>query len=287
MERKIIVCTTFREFKKTENDKIQLLFLESIQKQKYSNYLLVVTTFGEKNVKPILEEKFGNKVIVIDEELEKYRYSLTMVVLNGIKIAEKYKESILIWCTCDIILKTDYFSIINKIYKKDIVGTTHPNLIAKTVGDFKNKKFTMATLGQGFDLLFFATELLKQEKIVDIIQKYYFYEWGVFEHFLIGIALMYSDNLVNLVNYSDIVKIENDREANHESKIFFQECRERNMRPFLKCIREMNMPRRVKDLKYCHSKFKILKITPKWIIYVIKLKMNEVIKKLKYYVIHT
>lgn len=286
MERKIIVCTTFREFRKTENDKIQLLFLKSIKKQKYSNFLLVVTTFGEKNVKVILEEEFGNKVIVIDEELEKFRYSLSLVVLNGIKIAKEYKNSILIWCTCDIILKPNYFSIINKLYKKDIVGTTHPNLIAKTVTDYENKEFTMSSLNKGFDLLFFATELLKKEEVIDIIQNYLFYEWGVFEHFLIGIALMYSDNLVNLVNYANIIKIENDRKATRESIEFLNMCHKRNMCTALKCIRETNMPRGIKSLEYCHSKFKILKITPKWIKYVITLKINDFMKKLKYYILH-
>lgn len=282
IERKIIVCTTFREFNQTKNDEIQFLFLESIKKQKYSNYLLVVTTFGEKNVKPVLQKKFGNKVLIVEETLKEYRYSLTTVVLNGIKIAKEYKDSVLIWCTCDIILKPDYFSIINNIYEKNIVGTTHPNLVAKTVADYRKKSISMAPLGKGFDLLFFATELLKQEEVIKIIQKYYFYEWGAFEHFLIGIALMYSDNLINLVNYSNIIKIENDREANHESKEFFEECSKRNMRLVLKCIRETNMPRGIKSLEYCHSKFKILKISPGWLNYIIA----PEIKKIKYYIFH-
>lgn len=45
---KIILCTTFRDFKGTENDEIQYRFLDGIRQQTYQNYQVVTTTFGEK-----------------------------------------------------------------------------------------------------------------------------------------------------------------------------------------------------------------------------------------------
>lgn len=48
---KIILCTTFRDFKGTENDEIQYRFLDGIRQQTYQNYQVVTTTFGEKKSK--------------------------------------------------------------------------------------------------------------------------------------------------------------------------------------------------------------------------------------------
>lgn len=283
-ERKIVLCTTFREFDGSENSKIQQLFLESIKKQNYSNYLLVVTIFREKTVESFLKKRFGDRVIIKNNELKEYRYSLSTVLLNGIDVAKYYENSILIWSTCDIVLKPDYFSIINKLYTKNVVGTTHPNILAKNIENYQKGSFAMAPLGQGFDLLFFSTEILRRSEVIRIIKRYYFYEWGWFEHFLIGIALMYSNNMINLVNYSNVIKIENNRVESDESREFFERCSKRNLCPILKCIREIDMPTGIKSLEYCHSKFKILKITPYWMIYIIKPKIHNYLNRIKLFI---
>ena len=84
VDKKILVCTTLRDFNGTENDKIQKFFLKSIEDQKYSNFKLVVTLFGEKNVEKELNKyRFESKFYT--EKAENYRYSLTLVVDFQIK----------------------------------------------------------------------------------------------------------------------------------------------------------------------------------------------------------
>lgn len=86
---KIILCTTFRDFKGTENDEIQYRFLDGIRQQTYQNYQVVTTTFGEKKVKNIVDAYLKEKSIVKNIDIDpQYRFSLTDVVLNGIEVAE-------------------------------------------------------------------------------------------------------------------------------------------------------------------------------------------------------
>lgn len=257
MEKKIIVCTTFREFDGSENEKIQDLFVDSIRKQNYSNYIVVVTTFGEKKVEPFLREKLKDKVVFYEQLLPDYRYSLSTVFLNGLKVALNNEGDILLWCTCDIILNDQYFSIINSLYCDDIVGTSHPNLITHSINDLQNKNLYKQDMDKGFDILFFSTKIFLSPEIQRMISQYYFYEWGVFEHFLIGIALMCSKNRINLFNYADVIKIENDREASNDTQQFLLECHRRNWETLLKCINETSMPATVKSLWRCHHKFKV------------------------------
>lgn len=280
MERKIILCTTFREFDNSANSKIQTLFLDSIKRQKYSNYKLVITTFDEKTVKPVILKEFPNNALILNEHLDNYRYSLSTVFLNGLNEAKKYSDSIVLWCTCDIILNENYFETVNRLYAADIVGTTHPNIIAYSIDDFYNGLNKWQDIDRGFDILFFSTELLKLPAIQEMLMKYYFYEWGVFEHFLLGIAIMYSKNMYNLINCADVVKIENDRKASKEPSEYLQKCHERNYKILLKCVEETEMSRKVRDLWYCHTKFKTLKWSAKYIWYTISQSCVHIVKKI-------
>lgn len=126
MNKKIYVCTTFREFCGDTNSIIQDKFLNTIKNQTYKNYKLIITTFGEKTVKSHLnkiipEEKF----LITESKKGNYKYSLTDVVINAIN---QIKEpGILIWCTCDIELQPNYFQTLIEKYESGIAGITHPN----------------------------------------------------------------------------------------------------------------------------------------------------------------
>lgn len=279
MERKIIICTTFREFDDSENAKIQHLFLKSIKEQNYFNYMLVVTTFGEKNVERVLKQEFGNKVVCYEKSLSNnYRYSLSAVFLNGLNMAIDDRDSILLWCTCDIIFKPQYFSTINSLYKDDVVGTSHPNLLVSSVKELEHNDIRRQNMYQGFDILFFATKIFDDLEIRKMLEKYYFYDWGVFEHFLIGIALKYSHNRINLVNYADVLKIENDREASNDTKQFLTEAHRRNWNILQKCIAETKMSDKVNSLWLCHHCFRIKKFTFNYLQYALEQNLNYLIR---------
>ena len=94
MSRKIIFCTTFRDFTGSENDEIQLQFLKSIQDQSYKNFELCVTIFKEKNIEKVLK-KFSFKYNTTYSSIDIW-LSFTDTLLNGVKYLELGKN-IFIW----------------------------------------------------------------------------------------------------------------------------------------------------------------------------------------------
>lgn len=79
--REILVCVTFREFDGGINAKIQRKFLESITKQTYKNFRLVVTNYREKLVRKILDESELSYEFHQSEKRD-CRFSWTEVIRN-------------------------------------------------------------------------------------------------------------------------------------------------------------------------------------------------------------
>src|SRR4030043_1750121 len=106
--KKVIICTTFRDFIGGPNDDIQREFLRYINNQEYKNWLLVVTIYKEKNVeKEVLNRIDKSKVIFIYSKLTDCRFSLTEVFLNGINVS-KYRNNVVIWVNSDILVEPDF-----------------------------------------------------------------------------------------------------------------------------------------------------------------------------------
>ena len=103
--KKVVITSTFRSFEGNVNDKMQELFLRSLKKQTYQNFVLVVTIFRERNVEQSVKSILGDKAVFVYSEIaEEYRYSLSKVVLNGIDYGTNNDCSILVDCSGDIIL---------------------------------------------------------------------------------------------------------------------------------------------------------------------------------------
>lgn len=136
--KNIIITTTFRDFKGNINDQMQIQFLKSLKKQTYQNYTLVVTLFHEKNVKKFVEKIIGEKVVFFNSIIDdKYRYSLSKVILNGITYGQENGADILIDCSGDIILQNNFLEIVNKNYSEMYSGISHPNIFFDINEDFK------------------------------------------------------------------------------------------------------------------------------------------------------
>jgi len=230
--KKIYIATTFREFDGSANDEIQRLFLSSLQSQTYKKWQLSVTVFNEKTVEDTVRSIIPNAIIKTDAS--RYKFSLTDVLLNTIDIANNDEKSVIIWTTCDVIFENNFFENIIRNYSSKFSGTSHPHRYYQTVEQLNNRRDTFVyNIGFGIDTLFFATKILSSETVKNIIKQYKFINWGYFEQFLVGIALKYSDRRINLSKLSFIIKIVNDRDANNETKEYFDECTITN-RPVLK-----------------------------------------------------
>jgi hypothetical protein len=253
--KKIIVCTTFRDFTGSENDTIQKMFLESIENQTYKNYELVVTLFGEKNVEKELE-KYNFKSRFYNVTVDDCRYSLTQVLLNSFQ--ENIDNSIILWITCDIILDNNFFEQIVSKTKSNSIGTSHPHLIYSSIKDFqKSNTSKREKLFSGFDLIFFDNSILNEKVIRKVIENYVYKDWGIFEHFLISLnELVPQCSMINLYDISKISKIENDRQLVSEPNAFLTESHKKNSLVFNKFLNDFKISKSYFDLAYCHIRFK-------------------------------
>lgn len=263
---KIIICSTFRDFTGTDNDILQYTFLDSVKKQSYQNFVFVTTTFGEKHVKRVLDNYFFGKSVVYDMNLPSgYRFSLSAVVLNGIRVAQEIKEKcIVIWSTCDIQLDLDLFQLIINNYSDGFSGIIHPNINYPNYDALIQKKGVVADLFTGgIDLMFFDSSVLINAK--NDIEKYRFYNWGVFEYFLVAISIKYASRRINLVPFSKIKKIMNNRESTEESSNYFDECIALNFPTLKKYIEDNNICNGSVEsvMQYrAHKSFTVAKKTP-------------------------
>lgn len=254
---KIVICTTFRDFKGTENDKIQHLFLESLEKQSYKNFDLVVTLFGETRVKEEVSKYSINSFFYDHGRAEDYRYSLSYVLLNGIKHAEeRYENYIILWTTCDVIYPPDFFYGIIQSYSYNIIGTSHPHRIYSSISEFERKFTTIkSTPNSGFDVLFFDKAFFSNKNILYSVKNFIFTDWGLYEHFLIALAeLNKNSKKINLYPEFEIEKIENNRKLVGESIKFIHKSYKRNFYVFKQFLSKYNITDNYFDLTFCFIK---------------------------------
>lgn len=261
---KIVLATTFRDFKGNDNDRIQYLFLEKLKEQTFGDFILAVTTFGEKRVADVVREQLGARVVVKDvERPNEFRFSLTDVVLTGMDVARQVQEEcILIWSTCDVMLKRDFFQNLIENFKPGISGIVHPNILYNTVEEMKSDRGTIESLNDGIDLLFFDSQVLEAAR--NEIEEYRFLGWGVFEWFMALIALKYASSRINLLGITSIGKIANNRGLTNESLRYFGTCARYNKKVLERYIQDTGVVRRFDDAigLNCHLRYDLMVPVP-------------------------
>ncbi len=244
--RKIVVCTTFREFNGDANDQIQRLFLSSLRKQTNQNYLLVVTIFKERNVEQVLKEG-GVPFVIFQGDAGQHRFSFTHVMLNGIKVAKEFDDSILVWTTCDMIFSEDFFTILLKKIKGDSCGTSYPHIIYSQIEDFKqirNNKYYWI----GIDTIFFGSDSFRNTAFEESVLRYPNYGWGHFEFFLSALGLVYSKKMLNFWPYTKLNKVENNRIEAKETSEYLSSSDKINKLSFEKFMEDFNVDKNRGDL---------------------------------------
>lgn len=261
---KIIICTTLRDFKGSENDDIQRLFLKSLETQSYDNFEVVITLFGEKKVEEELS-RYKFKTTFYNGNANGFRYSLSQVLLNAFDYAKKrnYANYIILWTTCDVIYDKNFFKTIIDNYIENILGTSHPHKTYSSANDYKEKiSSKKENLFSGFDLMYFDKSFLEGKDIQESLQRYTYYDWGIFEHFLISLSeLNKNSNRNNLYEDVKISKIENNRWITKDPNKFLSDSHKRNAEMFKKFLSEQKLSLAYLDLTYCHLKFRLTKNT--------------------------
>lgn len=257
---RLLYCTTLRDFKGTRNDEIQKLFLKSIANQSYQHFEMVITLFGEQRVEKVVKQ-YGFKSFFYFQEPRGYKYSLSYVLLNAVNHAKEmgYERYIVLWSTCDIILDPHLLETILKYNQPNMLGTTHPNLAFRCLEDYyKGENLIREELSEGFDFLFFDNYFLNNESVINSIKKYIFYNWGIFEHFLIALAELHENiTMMNFYTIANVIKIYNNRKLTKESNQFLADSHSNNLETFRKFLIHNNIKDKYFSLTYCHLKFTI------------------------------
>lgn len=247
------IATTFREFDGSDNDRIQRLFLERLSKEKFSNLKLLVTTFGEKNVKSVLDQ-YGLAYNIFEENKVGYRFSLTNVVSNAIAHSDIKANDFMIWTTCDVIFDENFFQILRKyikLYETPLSVISHPHLIYKDIDALSYNLYEIHGPNDGIDFIGFSGSALSQQLINDIDHNF-FSDWGVFEHFLVAAAVKNKLKRINVFCESKAKKITNDRAVLNESAEYFNMSLNKNWPVLREYLKINDMSTRFSSLVYCN-----------------------------------
>ena len=255
--KKIFITTTFREFNGSKNEQIQRLFIESLKRQTYKNWEMVITIFNEQKVEKEIK-KYNIPCRFYYNSSVGYRFSLTDVLLNCIDYIEALKEGIIIWTTCDIILEEDFFMNIIKNYSKGFFGTLHPHLIYKGINSYNSRNFQKPSINSGIDMLFTDSSLFLKDDVKKLIKNYKFIDWGLFEHFMVGVGVVFSKKMINLYMLNKLHKIINDRQVGNETNEYLVKSWNRNKLVLDNFIKDYKSNSLLFDLVYCHKQFEIV-----------------------------
>lgn len=255
--KKIVISTTFRDFDDSVNDKMQLMFLEGLKRQTYQEYILVVSLFGEKRVKTVVQDVLKEKAVFVDNTIdEDYRYSLTRVIKNGIDYAIRNQGDVLLDCSGDILLQNNFLETIVKFYKPLYSGITHPNVFYEIKENQMINKHR-GSCARGIDVRFFDVKLFENLNVYKCFEKYSLYDWGGIEHFTTAICLKYSPYRINVFRKTKAFKVENDRDAANESNEYVCKSSIRNLRVIRRLSLHLGISySMITDLYYLHLVYK-------------------------------
>jgi hypothetical protein len=268
MTRRIVVCTTFRSFDGSPNDRIQREFLRSIAAQTYPDWELVVTIFRETGVEEALQEA-GVPYTVVQGSVGDYRFSLTEVLLNAVTHSDSLAEaSILLWTTCDVVFPSHLFKNIVHGFRPGDAGTSHPHREAAFYDDYLAGRIkdvwpyaplSRATRFEGIDFVYFDADLFAPgTPSRAALEKYRFVDWGLFEHFLTGLARLYAGRRLNLWASAPVVKIGNDREVGQETAAYLKRAWDRNYVPMRSFLDHYALGDALLRLHDCHTQFELV-----------------------------
>lgn len=249
----VYVATTFREFDGSENDRIQRLFLDRLSSERYCKLKLKVTTFGEKSVSKVLQG-YNVDCDITEEAPFDCRFSLTQVLSNAINNQNFENEDLVIWTTCDVIFSDDFFlkaSIANNAAKSNISIISHPHLIYRDTESLDKGIYEINGPADGIDFVGFSGAKINKQFKQDIADNF-FSDWGVFEHFLVAVAVKNNFKRINLYEQAPAKKICNDREVNNEDEQYFRISLNKNWPVFNRFLVQSSLSREFYSLVYCN-----------------------------------
>lgn len=263
----IIISTTFRDFDGSSNDIMQKKFLYSLKRQTFQEYMLVVTIFEEKNVGEIVEAILGDRThLVYDDGNKDYKFSLSKTFMNGIDYGLKNHADVLVDCSSDIELQSNFLEVVHKRIKTHTAGISHPNIFREKMKDGR-VHYAYGSISRGIDVRFYALDLFQDRHVYEICNRFPSYDYGAgIETILCGIAIKYARKRYNIFMESKVIKEENIREGRIGAQTrFMREGVKRNIPRVKQFMQSEKLEDKYVDLLEINREYRITKA--KWMYY--------------------
>ena len=262
--------------KSTENDKIQDLFIKSVQNiEKPIKFSL--TQFDDDNVEEYL---IKNKINCYFSNIEKKKlpkgkkYSNKLMLENGLNQFLKDDFNYFIYSTADILIPKNIFSHIENIKEfnsfHEFCALVYLNILKKS-GLIKS----VTTPHYGIDIFIFKITKKSAEKLKNAILSWHQYDWGINDNFYVSVCELLNLPICNIYKDINIVKHENDFKTIKENRDWQINSWNENQKYFLNFLKNNNLPKLYATGSYYYLLLKIFRLKD--------MSINLVITYIKFY----
>ena len=247
--------------KSSENDKIQDLFIKSVQNiEKPIKFSL--TQFDDDNVEEYL---IKNKINCYFLNVEKKKlpsnkkYSNKLMLENGLNQFLKSDFNYFIYSTADLLIPKNIFFHIENMKEfnsyHEFCALVYPNILKKN-GIIKS----VTTPHYGIDIFIFKITKKSAEKLKNAILNWHQYDWGINDNFYVSVCELLNLPICNIYKDITIIKHENDFKTINENRDWQINSWNENQKYFLSFLEDNNLPKLYATGSYYYLLFKIFKL---------------------------
>ena len=258
----ILWMTSLRPIGKSiENDKIQNLFIKSVQNiEKQIKFSF--TQFDDDNVEEYLVK---NKINCYFSNIEKKKlptgkkYSNKLMLENGLNQFLKDDFNYFIYSTADLLIPKNIFSHIENMKEfnsyNEFCALVYPNILKKN-GIIKS----VTTPHYGIDIFIFKITKKSAEKLKNAIINWHQYDWGINDNFYVSVCELLNLPICNIYKDIKIIKHENDFKTINENRDWQINSWNENQKYFLNFLEDNNLPKLYATGSYYYLLLKIFKL---------------------------
>ena len=247
--------------KSVENDKIQDLFIKSVQNiEKQIKFSL--TQFDDDNVEEYL---IKNKINCYFLNIEKKKlprdkkYSNKLMLENGLNQFLKSDFNYFIYSTADLLIPKNIFSHIENMKEfnsyHEFCALVYPNILKKN-GIIKS----VTTPHYGIDIFIFKITKKSAEKLKNAILNWHQYDWGINDNFYVSVCELLNLPICNIYKDITIIKHENDFKTINENRDWQINSWNENKKYFLNFLEDNNLSKLYAKGSYHYLLLKIFRL---------------------------
>ena len=259
----ILWMTSLRPIgKSNENDKIQELFIKSLESYN-KNITLSLTQFDDEGVREYVDKKNINKFYVNFPSNKLplgTKYSNKIMLSNSLDQYLNNNFEYLVYSTADILLPNNLLDEINSIKQelgenKEFCSLVYPNILKKN-GYIKS----LTTPHYGIDIFIFRLKKQSILKFQESIKSWEQYDWGINDNFYTSVCELLNLPVYNMYKNIKIIKFENDFKTINENRDWQVKSWKKNQKYFVNFLKKNSLSLLYAYGSYYYLLFKIFKL---------------------------